>query len=378
MPGKMVIPYGKQSISRADIEAVRRAIEGPFITQGPKVKEFEDALQAYTGAKYAVVVSSGTAALHIAAIAAGIKPGREAITSAITFVASANCVLYAGGKPVFADVLEDSVNIDPADMEKKIRKKTCALIPVHFAGRPADLEHIRRIARRNKLIVIEDAAHALGAEYKGRRIGCCEHSDMTIFSFHPVKSITTGEGGAVTTNSKELYKRLLLLRNHGITRDIAHPEGEWQYEMRELGYNYRITDIQCALGLSQLRRLDGFIKRREKIAETYTRELSGIDGLKLPGAGELGKSAWHIYVIRVRTGRKNVFDRLRGAGINVNVHYIPVYTQPFYRSAGYKNVSCPVAEKYYSQAITLPIFPEMKEKEIKYVVKALKGALGVH
>jgi dTDP-4-amino-4,6-dideoxygalactose transaminase len=227
-------------------------------------------------------------------------------------------------------------------------------------------------------MVIEDAAHALGGEYKGRKIGCCKYSDMTVFSFHPVKSITTGEGGAVTTNSKELYKKLLMLRNHGITRDIARPEGAWQYEMRTLGYNYRITDIQCALGQSQLKRLDRFIKRREKIAEIYTGELSGIDGLKLPGPGELGKPAWHIYVIRVGTGRKMIFDRLRGAGINVNVHYIPVYTQPFYRSAGYKKVSCPVAEKYYSQAITLPIFPEMKEKEIKYVVEALKGALGVH
>lgn len=379
------IPYGHQEVDREDIEAVVRVLRSDWLTQGPKVKEFEKALCGYTGAKYAVCVSSGTAALHLACLAAGIKNGDEAITSPMTFAASANCILYCGGRPVFADVREDTVNIDPQQITGKIGRRTKALIPVDFAGLSCDMAEISRIARKNGLIVIEDAAHALGAEYKGSKIGSCRYSNMTILSFHPVKAITTGEGGAVLTNDKKLYEKVLMLRNHGITKDrvrfksnAAKGSGDWYYEMQYLGFNYRITDLQCALGISQLKKLDKFIARRRRIAAIYNEGLSGVKELTLPSEAPGSRSAWHIYCVRLKdpSRRKGVFDRLRKEGIGAQVHYIPVYFQPFYRELpGQKDPRCPVAERYYSQAITLPLYPQMTDSQVGYVMDSVKKSL---
>ncbi len=379
---KKFIPYGHQFIDKEDISKVVDVLSSDWLTQGPKIKEFEEALCKYTGAKYAVVVSSGTAALHIACLAAGIKQGDEVITSPITFVASANCVLYCGGKPIFADIQDDTINIDPKEIKKKISKKTKAIILVHFAGHPCDLEEIYSIAKDNNLIIIEDACHALGAEYKGHKIGSCKFSDMTVFSFHPVKSITTGEGGAVLTNNEELYEKLLMLRTHGITKDknklLNKNEGDWWYEMHCLGFNYRITDFQCALGLSQLKKLDNFIQYRRKIVEIYNKELSKIDEIILPVERHYVKSSWHIYYIRLKNSkkRKEVFEFLREQNIGVQVHYIPVYLHPYYiKTFGYKERCCPKAEGYYKSAITIPLFVGLKKSEIKYIVDHIKGTI---
>ncbi len=375
------IPYAHQWVDREDIEEVVKVLRSDWLTQGPRIKKFEDLLCQYTGARYAVAVSSGTAGLHIACLAAGMGKGDEAITSSITFVASANCAIYCGGRPVFADIQKDTINIDPKEIEKKINKKTAAIIPVHFAGHPCDLEEIRAIAKRHKLFVIEDAAHALGAEYKGERIGSCKYSDMTVFSFHPVKHITTGEGGAVLTNRRGLYEKLLMLRNHGITRDrrrlLAKDKGPWYYEMRLLGFNYRITDFQCALGISQLKKINRFLKRRREIADIYDSGLSGIDGLELPCERDYVSSGWHIYVIRVRgrAKRRMVYEAMSRSGITPSVHYRPVYLNPYYADMGYRKGTCPKAEEYYSQALTIPLYPRMSDREVLYVVKRVKEAL---
>ncbi len=381
----MKIPYGRQSIDAGDIREVVRVLKSDWVTQGPAIKDFEEALCKYTGARYSVAVSSGTAALHIAALAAGVAKGDEVITSPITFLASANCVLYCGGKPVFADVREDTVNIDPAEIERRLSALTKAVIPVHFAGHPADMKEVWRIAKRRGLTVIEDAAHALGAEYRGSKIGSCRYSDMAVFSFHPVKSITTGEGGAVLTNRKEFYEKLLMYRNHGITKEIRqstvpspHDTGGWYYEMRCLGFNYRITDIQCALGRSQLRKLKGFLRRRREIADIYNDRLSRIDGIILPVEKEYVKSARHIYYIRLKDSskRKAIFEKLQKFGIGTQVHYIPVHLQPYYReNLGYRPDDYPKAEDYYKRAITIPLYPAMKENDVRRVVSALKEAL---
>ncbi|MFH1846197.1 MAG: UDP-4-amino-4,6-dideoxy-N-acetyl-beta-L-altrosamine transaminase [Candidatus Omnitrophota bacterium] len=371
-----MIPYGKQYIDEEDIKEVLGALRSDWITQGPRVKEFEDALCAFTGAEYAVAVSSGTAALHIAALSAGINEGDEVITSPITFAASANCVLYCGGKSIFADIDSAVVNIDPEEIEKKITPRTKAIIPVHFAGHPCDMEKINTIAKKYGLIVIEDAAHALGAEYKGSKIGSCEYCDMTILSFHPVKHITTGEGGAVLTNDKALYDKLVLFRSHGITKDCPDGDGAWYYEMRALGYNYRITDIQCALGTSQLRKLDGFIKRRKEIAGVYDNAFCDSPVFDIPEETEDVSSSRHLYVIRLRgenqQSRKDIFDELRAKGIGVQVHYVPVHYHPYYRENGYKDVSYPQAESYYASAISLPLYPAMSDDDVRDVVRIVK------
>lgn len=373
------IPYGRQWLDRKDVDSVISVLESDFITQGPKIKEFENKVAHHCGAKYAVAVSSGTAALHIACLAVGIKNGDEVITTPISFAASANCILYCGGKPIFADVNYDTVNINPVEVEKKITKRTVAVIPVDFAGHPCDLKEIKEIAKRHNLMVIEDACHALGAEYRGTRIGSCKFSDMTVFSFHPVKHITTGEGGMVLTNRKDLYKKLITFRNHGIVKNrtdlLNKNEGSWYYEMQDLGFNYRITDFQCALGISQLKKLGRFIKRRRELADNYRRELSKIDTITLPIEKDYAKSAWHIYVIKVKKERKKIFDILAKKGIGVSVHYVPTYLHPFYKRLGYTKGLCPVAERYYKEALTVPLYPKMKNKDFSRVITELKGSL---
>ena len=375
------IPYAKQTIDKSDIDAVVKVLKSDWITQGPVIQRFEKALCEYVGVKYAVAVSSGTAALHIACLASGIKKRDEVITSPITFVTSANCILYCGGKPIFADIQEDTLNVDPEKIKEKITRRTKALIPVHFAGHPCDLKEIKHIAQKHNLSIIEDAAHALGAEYKNRKVGSCKYSDMTVFSFHPVKHITSGEGGVVTTNRKDLYEKLFLLRTHGITKDkrkLREWNAPWYYEQHLLGFNYRITDFQCALGLSQLKKLDVFLKKRRQLADFYNKELSDLNEIILPVERPTVNSAWHIYPIRIRncSQRKRIFNALRDSNIGVQVHYIPVHLQPYYRdNFGYKKNDYPKAENYYKETITIPLYPGMKAAEIKYIVKTLKKLL---
>ena len=367
----MFIPYGRQSINEQDIEAVVNVLKSDYLTTGPKIAEFERKVADYTGAKYAVAIANGTAALHAACYAAGIGEGDEVITTPITFAASSNCVLYCGGTPVFADINPETYNISSVDIERKITSKTKAIIAVHFTGQPCEMDQIHEIADKHNLIVIEDGAHALGAVYKGKRVGTL--SDMTTFSFHPVKHITTGEGGMILTDNPKLYERLKIFRTHGITREenlLTKNDGPWYYEQRDLGFNYRITDIQCALGTSQMDRLPGFLEKRKKIAEQYNEAFAGNNQIQLPYQKEGCDNAWHLYVIRVKNGnRKEVFEKLRAAGIGVNVHYIPVYQHPYYRSHGYAQVVCPNAEEYYKECISLPMYPDLKEEEQEYVIK---------
>lgn len=367
----MYIPYGKQTIDEKDIQAVVEALRSDYLTTGPKIEEFEKRVADYVGAKYAVAVNSGTAALHIACLAAGIKEGDEVITSPITFAASANCVLYCGGTPVFADIDENTYNISPDEIERRVTERTKAIISVHYTGQPCDMDAIMDIAGKHNLLIIEDGAHALGASYKGRKIGSIAH--MTCFSFHPVKPITTGEGGMVVTNSEELYKRLILFRSHGITRDetmMTEQQGDWYYQQLELGYNYRITDISCALGLSQMDKLDGFLERRRQIAKRYNEAFCDVSQIKIPMQLADCESGWHLYVIQVKADyRKEIFDNLRKSGIGVNVHYIPVYKHPYYQRNGYADVCCKNGEVFYERAISLPIFPLLTDVQQDYVIE---------
>ena len=385
------LPYGHQWIDDEDIASAVRVLKSDWITQGSKIKEFEEAIGKYVGAKYAVALSSGTAALHSACFAAGISKGDEVITTPITFVASSNCILYMGGKPIFADIKEDTYNIDPEEIEGKITNRTKAIIPVDFAGQSADLDKIHKIAQKHNLIVIEDATHALGAEYKTNqkwvKAGSCIHSDMAIFSFHPVKPITTGEGGMVVTDNKEYYEKLLMFRTHGMTKESSKFKvqsskliGNWYYEMQELGFNYRLTDFQCVLGISQLRKLDKFIQRRREIVKRYNEAFKNIDEIITPYEKPEVKSGWHIYVIRLsldklKATRREIFEALRAENIGVQVHYIPVYYHPYYKKLGYQKGICPKAEKYYEEAITLPVFPAMKDEDIEDVIKGLKKVI---
>jgi UDP-4-amino-4,6-dideoxy-N-acetyl-beta-L-altrosamine transaminase len=372
-----LIPYGRQWIEDDDIQAVIEVLKGDYLTTGPTLAQFEHAIADYVGAKYAVAFANGTAALHAACFAAGITHGDEVITTPLTFAASANCVLYQGGKPVFADVDEKTYNIDPEKIEQLISSKTKAIIPVDYTGQPADLEAICHIAEKHGLVVIEDAAHALGAEYKGQKVGSI--CDMTMFSFHPVKPITTGEGGVITTNSKEYYEKLVQFRAHGITRDPSEWNdhyGPWYYEMQFLGYNYRMTDLQAALGLSQLKKLDRFIHRRREIAAAYNEAFKDLPYIITPYQCADGESGWHLYVIRLRLDRlqctrKEIFEVLQREGIGVNVHYIPVYFHPYYQKLGYRKGLCPVAEKIYEDIITLPLFPAMTDDEVKFVIRTV-------
>jgi UDP-4-amino-4,6-dideoxy-N-acetyl-beta-L-altrosamine transaminase len=373
----MYIPYGRQWIDEDDIQAVVETLRSDYLTTGPKVEEFEQCVADYLGAKYAVAVSNGTAALHVACLAAGIGEGDEVITSPITFVASANCALYCGAIPVFADINPDTYNIDPEEIRSKITPRTKAIIPVHFTGQPCAMDEILAIAKEYNLIVIEDACHALGADYKGQMIGTL--SDMTVLSFHPVKHITTGEGGMILTESKETYERLKLFRTHGITRQTSQLEvceGPWYYEQQVLGYNYRITDIQCALGISQMRKIDSFVARRKELAARYDQAFQGLDGIRIPYQAEGCHNSWHLYVIQVlKQDRKEVFEGLTARNIGVNVHYIPVHTQPYYREHGYAEVVCPNAELVYSRFISLPMYAKLTDEEQDYVIEQVKSLI---
>jgi UDP-4-amino-4,6-dideoxy-N-acetyl-beta-L-altrosamine transaminase len=378
------IPYGRQWITDEDVQAVVDALRSDWLTQGPLVAEFERAIADSCGARYAVAVANGTAALHLAALAAGFGPGDEVITSPITFVASSNCVLYAGATPVFADIDPQTYCLDPQQVQARLTGATKGLIPVHFAGQPCDMPALSAIAKARGLTVIEDAAHAIGATYQadGRihRVGGCAHSDMTIFSFHPVKHVTTGEGGLITTNDEALYQKLLLLRTHGITRDPAlleRQEGPWYYEMHALGFNYRLTDFQCALGLQQLKRLDAFNQRRREIVRAYNEAFAAEPELITPFEHPEVASSYHLYVLQFRTlDRLEVFNRLKEKQLGVNVHYIPVHLQPYYaKTFGFAPGDYPQAEAYYSRAISIPMFPRMTDNEVARVIAAVRETI---
>lgn len=373
-----MIPYGKQTIDQDDIQAVVDVLKSDFLTTGPKIAEFEQTVADYVGAKYAVAISNGTSALHAACFAAGIGPGDEVITTPLTFAASANCVLYCGGTPVFADVDPKTYNIDPEDIQRKITDRTKAIIAVHLAGQPCDMDAIHSIAREHGLIVIEDGAHALGSVYKGKKVGSM--SDMTTFSFHPVKPITTGEGGMIVTDNEDFYKKMILFRSHGITRDdsmMTRNDGPWFYQQFDLGYNYRITDIQCALGCSQMKKLDRFLARRKEIVARYNEAFADCDNIITPYQLSDTESGWHLYIVQVKNcDRRQVFEAMREKGIGVNVHYIPVYMHPYYQEHGYENVHCANAEEIYSHIISLPLYPGLTSEQQDYVIDTLKSLCG--
>lgn len=378
------IGYGKQWIDEKDIQEVVEVLKGDFLTQGSKVTEFENSLCKYTNSRYCVVVANGTAALHIAVAALQIPKGKEGIVSPNTFMATSNSLIYNNLNPVFADIDKRTYCIDINQIEKQITKNTAILLPVHFAGQACKMKEIKTIAEKNNLYVIEDAAHAIGSKYEdGTMVGNCKYSDMTIFSFHPVKTITTGEGGAITTNNKELYEKLLELRSHGITKiadklkfaNKSENNGQWYHEMQSLGFNYRLTDIQAALGITQLRKLDVFIKRRREIVEQYNKAFSNIDWLTLPYEKEKVESAFHLYVLqihfdKINKTKQNVIEELQKRNIGTQVHYIPVHIQPYYREKfGYTYGDFPVSENYYEQALSIPLYPKMTKDEVDYVIE---------
>ena len=372
--GRKMIPYGRQTIEEDDIQAVVDVLRSDYLTTGPKIAEFEKMVADYVGAKYAVAISNGTSALHAACFAAGIQPGDEVITTPLTFAASSNCVLYCGGTPVFADVDPKTYNIDPEDIRRKITDKTKAIIAVHLVGQPCDMDEIHKIAKEHDLIVIEDGAHALGSVYKGKKVGTL--SDMTTFSFHPVKPITTGEGGMIVTDNEEFYQKMMLFRSHGITRDenlMTRNDGPWFYQQLDLGYNYRITDIQCALGCSQMKKLDRFLALRKEIVARYNEAFADCENIVTPYQLPETESGWHLYIVQVKNcDRRKVFEALREHGIAVNVHYIPVYLHPYYQEHGYKDVHCRNAEEVYSHIISLPLYPTLTEEQQQYVIETLK------
>ncbi|MGE7110267.1 UDP-4-amino-4,6-dideoxy-N-acetyl-beta-L-altrosamine transaminase [Lysinibacillus sp. NPDC047702] len=369
------LSYGRQAIDEEDIQVVVETLRSPFLTQGPMVQQFEQGIAEYVDAKYAVAFCNGTAALHAACYAAGVREGDEVITAPITFAASANCVRYMGGTVVFADIDARTYNIDPIEVKKKITSHTKAIIPVDFTGQPADMDAIMDIAREYNLVVIEDGAHSLGAEYKGKKVGT--QADMTMFSFHPVKPITTAEGGIIVTNNEEYYRKLQLFRSHGIAHtEYSANQGGWYYEMTDLGYNYRMTDLQAALGLSQLKKLDAFIKQRREIATLYTESFQNEEKIIIPQQLERTKSGWHLYMVQLEgVSRKFIFEQMRALNIGVHVHYIPVYWHPYYQQLGYQRGLCPKAESWYEKALTLPIHPRMTTEDLAIIVSNLKELL---
>lgn len=374
------LPYGRHCIDEADRNAVDAVLRGDWLTTGPMVSKFENLVKDYTSVEEAIAVNTGTAALHSAMWAAGVGEGDEVIVPAISFVASANCVLYQGAKPVFADLSPDTLNIDPLDIERKITPRTKAILMVDFAGHPCAHDEIREIAERNNLITIDDAAHSLGAQYKNKKIGGLQ--DMTTLSFHPVKHITTGEGGMVLTNNSSYAKKIRSFRHHGIDLDL-HQRSQmqsWRYDIVTLGYNYRIPDINCALGISQMGKLDEWLEKRRYIVNTYSKGLGDLDCIELPTERTDCRSAWHLFVIRLRleqlkVGRDEVFAALKAENIGVNVHYIPIPWMSYYQSLGYQRGNWPVAEAAYERMISLPIFPGMDENDLNDTIMAVKKVL---
>jgi perosamine synthetase len=373
-----MIPYSRQFIDQDDIDAVVDVLRSDWLTTGPKVTEFEEAFADSVGVDCAVAVNSGTAALHAAMFALGIEPGDEVVVPPVTFSATANCVVFQGGTPVFADVEPDTLLIDPVKVQEKITERTKAIIAVDFTGQPCDYEQLWDVAARHGLKLVADGCHALGAEYKGKSVGSL--ADMTVFSFHPVKHITTGEGGMVTADDLELAHRMRIFRNHGITTDFKQREeqGSWFYEMVDLGYNYRITDIQCALGLSQLKKLPHFLERRREIARLYDTAYSKMEGVTPLAVRNNVLHAYHLYVLRIDfqslgTSRLAFFRKLRERGIGVNVHYIPLHLHPFYRERfGTGKGQCPFAESAYKEILSLPMFPAMSDSEVKQVIASVQ------
>ena len=372
------IPYGKQWIDEDDISAVAKVLQGDWLTQGPDIEEFENAVAKYVGTKYAVAFSSGTSALHGAMFAAGINSGDEIITSPITFVATSNSAIYLGAKPKFVDIDLKTYCIDTAKVEEAITENTRVIAPVDLAGYPVDIQTIMEIARKHKLVVVEDSAHALGAKRNGKMVG--EEADMSMFSFHPVKHITTGEGGIIATNNEEYYKRMKIFVTHGITKDPAllqKNDGPWYYEMQELGFNYRLTDFQCALGLSQLNKIEGFLNRRNEIASMYDEAFKDVEELVIPPKPEQYSSrhAYHLYpILLTKTDRKEAYMKLREMGIFAQVHYIPVHLQPYYsKNYGFKKGDYPNAEYYYEHELSIPMYPRMTDEEVNYVIESIKS-----
>ena len=388
-----MIPYGRQWLAEEEIAAVVEILKGDWLTQGPKVEAFEKAFAESCEAQYAVAVSNGTAALHIAAMACGLRPGDEGITSPNTFLASANCLAYCGATPKFADIQSDTYCLNPSEITKHITPRTKLIIPVHFAGQPCDMETIWDIAQKNKVMIIEDAAHAFGSKWQDtagcwHKVGSCSHSHMTIFSFHPVKTITTGEGGIIVTNDRQLARKCRLLRNHGITKDPSEFSNHefvpfirnsrhrsfpsWYYEMQTLGFNYRITDIQCALGLVQIKRLPSFRYRRREIWNYYNERLSDIEGFIPPREREGVCSCWHLYVAQT-TLRDSLLAYLRSQGIGAHAMYIPVHLQPYYqRRFGYKRGDFPKAESYFNRCLVLPLYAGMSKETLDCIIKAVR------
>lgn len=371
--------YGHQYIDDADVQAVVEVLKSDYLTCGPKITELEQKLCEITGAKYAIVCSNGTAALHIACQAAGVGEQDEVITTPITFAASANCALYCGAKPVFADIDPNTYNISPKSVEEKIGERTKAVVAVDFTGQAVELEKLQNICKKNKLVLIEDGAHSIGTKYNGKAVGSI--ADMTTFSFHPVKTVTGGEGGAVLTNNEQYYKKLLLYRAHGITRDPELLEreshGSWYYEQIDLGMNYRMTDIQAALILSQLDKLSAFSKRRKEIVERYNQAFSEIPELFVQQEIPESDTTRHLYILRLKLetltcSRREFFEAMAAEGICCNVHYIPVYYHPYYEKMGYQKGLCPQAEKLYEEIMSLPLYYAMKDEDVEDVIQAVK------
>lgn len=383
------IPYGKQDISEKDIRAITDVLRSDFLTQGPAVPAFEAALSQYCNAKYAVAMNSATSALHIACLALGLGPGDIAWTTPISFVASANCVLYCGAEIDFVDICKDGVNICADAFAQKLNEASAVsklpkvLIAVHMAGHSPEMDRIKALADQYDISIIEDASHSIGASFKGQKVGDCSHSDITIFSFHPVKIITTAEGGVATTNDDVLAHKMQMLRSHGITRDAGlmqdEPHGSWYYEQLDLGYNYRMTDILAALGHSQMSRLDAFVKKRQEIAARYD-ELLNHHAIKKPVQSQNVYASWHLYVIqidhtKVAISKKDLFDAMIGLDIGVNLHYIPIHLQPYYRKLGFQKGSFPVSELYYKRAMSIPVYPNLSASDQDRVIDALYGYL---
>ena len=373
--------YGKQFLDLSDIWQVIKTLRCDFLTQGPKVAEFENAICKYTGAKYAVAVSNATAGLHIAMMALDVGSNDEIITSPITFLASANCALYVGASPKFVDIDSSTACIDVKKLEQAITQKTKVIIPVHFAGQSCDMKAIKAIADKHNLFVVEDSAHAIGSDYLSKKVGCCEFSDMSIFSFHPVKNMTTGEGGAITTNNEKLYKKLLLLRSHGMTKDqqiLTKNDGPWYYEMHEFGFNYRLTDIQASLGISQLKKIEKFKKRRREIVEFYKKSFEKDERFSFLEEKDYANSCFHLFPLlinfdKIKISKKDLFLKLQENGLHLQVHYVPVHLQPFYKSKfGFKEGDFPNAEEYYKKTISLPVYYGLNDYDLRIVVKIIK------